>query len=200
MRWNEGNDCVLFVFRKECQKAAKNVGVTANPISIWAGPALVFTGPQVGDDPHTPTFPWLPLGAGGLASLLAQEILQSQAGRRCTPLHRDKGQVPVGFNVSLHRAPSSCCLGWHWCIWHPPYFFFAAGLEPHGASSKSSKKGFCPCRGGGRRCEMQRQLPGARKEVWNWSWAKWVRWGWCGVCNGVREGRAARQKQCGGFT
>lgn len=123
----------LFVFRKECQKAAKNVGVTANPISIWAGPALVFTGPQVGDDPHTPTFPWLPPGAGGSASLLAQEILQSQAGWRCTPLRRDKGQVPVGFNVSLHRAPSSCCLGWRWCIWHPPYFFLQPGwslMEP----------------------------------------------------------------------
>lgn len=84
----------LFVFRKECQKAAKNVGVTANPISIWAGPALVFTGPQVGDDPHTPTFPWLSLGAGGLASLLAQEILQSQAGA-----HRSvatKGRYQLG--------------------------------------------------------------------------------------------------------
>lgn len=35
----------LFVFSKECQKAVKIVGVTASMISIWAGPALGFTGP-----------------------------------------------------------------------------------------------------------------------------------------------------------
>lgn len=198
MRWNEGNGCVPICLPQRMSEGSKERGCHCKSDKHLGRAGTRFhRTPGWWRSPHS----HVPLAVSGSWRLgIPFSPGDPAVSGRCTPLRRDKGQVPVGFNVSLHRAPSSCCLGWHWCIWQPPYFFFAAGLEPHGASSKSSKKGFCPCWAGGRRCEMQRQLPGARKEVWNWSWAKWVRWGWCGVCNGVREGRAARQKQCGGFT
>lgn len=94
----------LFVFCKECQKAAKNVGVTARLISIWAGPALGFTGPYL-----LVVFMTIPTLPHPFSSPEHPVVLTQEADAQRHVMTKGGNQFEsVCVSIGL---PSNCCLG-----------------------------------------------------------------------------------------
>lgn len=114
----------LFVFSKECQKAVKIVGVTASMISIWAGPALGFTGPYAGsihDDPYSPMSLWLfwALWPSIAANLQDPVHLRQEVDAQHYVMTKGRYES-IWVSIGL---PRNCCLGWQLYIWHPHHIF-----------------------------------------------------------------------------
>lgn len=128
MRWNEGNDCVPICLPQRMSEGSKERRCHCKSDKHLGGAGTRFhRTPSRWRSPHS----HVPLAASGSWRLGIPFSPGDPAVSGRMEVH--KGQVPVGFNVSLHRAPSSCCLGWRWCIWHPPYFFLQPGwslMEP----------------------------------------------------------------------